>query len=151
MRGSLSSGITSDSTWRTDSSTRRIREAVPSLRIRVDEQPVGGADLPLLAAQPALRLVEQALGLVGLARDAGDREAGALPEVVVVDLRDRGADPVAEVVLRRADEVPLLLERARPGEVELDRQHADESGRHRGSEARCDAAPGRRYDSAPLS
>ena len=56
-----------------------------------------------------------------LARDAGERQPRALPDVVVVDLRDGGTDAVLELRLRRAQEVSLLLQRVRVGEVQLDR------------------------------
>src|SRR4029079_7612803 len=95
--------------------------------LRVDDEALGERHLPLLAAQPALGLVEQPLDLPALARDACDREARALPDVVVVDLGDRGADTVLELRLRRAHEVPLLLQRVRRREVQLARQYADES------------------------
>src|SRR5205823_4254765 len=49
----------------------------------------------------------------------------ALPYVVVVDLGDRGAEPVLQLCLRRADEVALLLQRVRRREVQLDGEDAD--------------------------
>jgi hypothetical protein len=54
-------------------------------------------ELELLAVQVALRLVEEALRLPEVARDAGEREPGALPELVVVDLGDGGAEAVLEL------------------------------------------------------
>ncbi len=54
-----------------------------------------------------------------LAGNARDGEACALPDLVVVDLRHRCADAVLQLRLRRADVVPLLLQRMRLGEMEL--------------------------------
>src|SRR5205085_9114577 len=89
---------------------------------RVDDAPLEPAHLPLLAGEVALRLVEEPLRLPRLAGYAGDREPGALPELVVVDLRDRGAEPVLELSLRRAEVRPFPLQRPRLGEVQLERQ-----------------------------
>ena len=128
IRGSFSSGTASARTCRTDSFTRRIRSLIPyssesprggnrqrlgTRVVRIDDEAVGERDLPLLPAQPALRLVEQPLDLAMLARDAGDRDPRALPDVVMVDLRNRRADTVLELRLRAAQEVPLLLQRMR--------------------------------------
>ena len=55
----------------------------------IDEEALDERDLPLLAAKPALGLVEEPLDLAMLAGDARDGEARALPDLVVVDLRDR--------------------------------------------------------------
>jgi len=70
--------------------------------------------------QPSLRFVEQTVGLVRLARRDRRRQPAALPEVVVVDLRDRGAEAVLQLRLRRLDVLALSLERACLGKVELD-------------------------------
>ena len=48
----------------------------------------------------------------------------------MVDLGDRGAEAVAQVVLRRAHEVTLSLQRRRLREVQLDGQDRDEARRH---------------------
>src|SRR5579862_3734679 len=103
---------------------------VHGLVLRVDDEPLGERDLPLLAAQPPLSRVEQPLGVPVLAGDAGDGDAGALPDVVVVDLGDRGADAALELRLRSAQVVPLLLQRMRGGELELAGQDADEAAGH---------------------
>ena len=54
----------------------------------------------------------------------------ALPQLLVVDLRDRGAEALVELRLRRLHEPPLPLERAALGEMELDREDADVARRH---------------------
>ena len=69
-------------------------------------------ELERLPAQVALRAVEEPLELVVTPRDAGEGESRALPDVVVVDLRHRRAEPVLELRLRGADEPPLPLQRA---------------------------------------
>src|ERR671931_824716 len=116
MRGSLSSPMPSESTSFTASSTRRRRSL-----IECHELPRAQPELPLLAVQVALRLVEQPFCLPRLARDARHRQAGALPQIVVVDLRDRGTESVLELCLRRAHELALPLQRAGLGEVQVDR------------------------------
>ena len=98
--------------------------------LRVDDEAVGERDLPFLAAEPALGLVEETLDLAMLAGDTRDGETRALPHVVVVDLGDGGADAVLELGLRGAHEMPLLLQRVRLREVQLARQHADETAGH---------------------
>ena len=84
--------------------------------------------LELLPVQPAHRAVEEPVELAEVARRARDGEGAALPEVAVRGLRDRGAEAVLELRLRRADEVPLALERPGLGEVELDREDPDVAG-----------------------
>ena len=71
-----------------------------------------------------------ALQFAGLARDAGERQLGALPGVVVVDLGDRAAGAVHELLLDRAEMHALLLQRVAAGEVELEREDADEACGH---------------------
>src|SRR4051794_15963782 len=61
---------------------------------------------------------------------AGKRERRSLPQVVVVDLGDGRAEPVAEVVLRRADVMALALQRRRLREVQLDGEDRDEAQGH---------------------
>ena len=50
-----------------------------------------GEQLEALAAEPALRLVDEPVRLTRLAGDAGERESRPLPDLVVVDLGDRAA------------------------------------------------------------
>src|SRR4051812_18793079 len=90
-----------------------------SLFLGIDQEALAARDLPLLASQPALGLVEQPLDLPVLTRDTRGRDARALPDVVVVDFRDGRADAVLELRLRGANIVALLLQRVRLREVEL--------------------------------
>src|SRR6266567_6295838 len=98
--------------------------------LRVDDEALDQRNLPLLAAQPALRLVEQTLQLARLPRDAGDRDPGALPQVVVVDLGHRRSDAILELRLRGAQVMPLLLERMRLRKVQLARENSDIAACH---------------------
>src|SRR5919197_2862715 len=120
IRGSSSSRRLSGSTSSTASSTRRRRSLIER-----HELPRAQPELPLLAVQVALGLVEQPLRFPRLARDARHRQPRALPQVVVVDLRHRRAEAVLELRLRRAHELALPLQRARFGKVEVDREDAD--------------------------
>ena len=82
-------------------------------------------ELEVLARQVALGLVEQALGLAVLPRDAGQRETRTLPQLVMIDLGHRRSEAILELGLRRLDVLALALQRARLGEVQLDAQDAD--------------------------
>src|SRR2546423_6947141 len=116
IRGSFSSPIPSESTSFTASLTRRMRSLIER-----HELARARPELPFLAVQVPLRLVEESLRLAGLAGDARDGQARALPQLVVVDLRHRRAETVLELGLRRADELALALQRAGLGEVQVDR------------------------------
>src|SRR4029077_5432501 len=89
---------------------------------RIDAEALGERALPLLPTQPPLRLVEQPLGLAALSRDARDRDARALPDVVVVDLGDGRTNAALKLRLGGAQVVPLLLQRVGAGEVQLTRE-----------------------------
>src|SRR4029079_5534244 len=101
-----------------------------SLFLGIDDTALGQRNLPLLAPQPALRLVEQALHLPVLAGDARRGDARALPDVVMVYLCYRCADPVLELCLRRAQMVALLLQRLRLREVKLAGEDPDPAALH---------------------
>src|SRR5919202_2992915 len=126
IRGSFSSPMLSESTSFTASFTRRRRSLIER-----HELARARPELPFLAVQVALGLVEQPLGLPRLACDARDGEARALPQLVMVDLRHRRAEAVLELRLRRADELPLALQRARLREVEVGGQDPDVAAGHR--------------------
>src|SRR6266540_116051 len=125
IRGSFSSGSVAPSTSLIDSFTRRIRSVTRDHHLALH-----GHELVLLAVQVSNRVLEQLLELAVLARDTSDREPGALPELVVVDLRDRGTEAVLELRLRRLHVLALALQRAGLGEVQLDREDADVAGAH---------------------
>src|SRR6266550_8152105 len=112
---------------RSISSTARIGA---SLFLGIDHEALRERDLPRLGAQPALGLVEQPLDLPVLARDTRSRDARALPDLVVVDLRDGSADAVLELRLRGAKVMALLLQRVRLREVELAGENSDPAARH---------------------
>src|SRR3954452_20671624 len=143
MRGSPSAGMASPSTSRTRWLTRRIRSVV----IRIHHLPLHEGEIPLPAREVALGLVQQPLRLTVLARDAREGQPRALPDVVVVDLRDGGAH-VLEPLLGGPQMLPLLLERVARGEVELAREDADEAAAHGPIVARAaaDVGGGRRPD-----
>ena len=87
-------------------------------------------ELELLAGEVALRAVEQPLDLAVLARDAGERQPRALPELVVVDLGHRGAEAVLELRLRRLARTCACPSASRLREVQLDGEDADVAGAH---------------------
>src|SRR5689334_13423985 len=143
MRGSFRPPRVSATTARTDSLTRRIRSLIGALRYVVGghERPVRAHELPLLPGEPGLRAGRQFLGLAGLTRGKRRREGAALPEVVVVDLRDGCPEPVLQLGLRRLHVLALPLERARLGEVQLDRENRDEAGPRAYDSSAAAAAP----------
>src|SRR5690348_10496407 len=128
MNSRTSSGVSSSPFLLRSISSAACMDA--SLFLGVDHEALGERDLPLLAPQPALRLVEQALDLPVLPGDTGRSDARPLPDVVVVDLGHRRADPVLELRLRRAQVMALLLERVRLGEMQLAGEDADPPARH---------------------
>src|SRR6266508_1886407 len=125
IRGSFSSPSASASVSRIASFTRLIRSV-----IRAHQLPLAPDDVEVLAVQVAHRVVEERIELPLVARHAGHRQPGPLPEVVVVDLGHGGAEAVLELRLGRFDVFPLPLQRPRLGEVELDREDADEARAH---------------------
>src|SRR5919204_5655545 len=125
IRGSLSSPIPSESTSLTASFTRRMRSLIER-----HELPRSRPELPLLAVQVPLRLVQEPLRLPRLPRHARDGQPRALPKLVVVDLGHRGAEPVLELRFRRADELPLPLQRAGFREVQVDAEDGDVAHAH---------------------
>lgn len=92
-------------------------------------------ELEVLAREPSLRGIEQAVGVACIARDAREREARTLPHVVVVDLRDRAGNSVYELCLDRPQMHALLLQGVTLREEELERVETDESLRHAHIEA----------------
>jgi hypothetical protein len=70
-----------------------------------------------LTGQVALCAVQQLEQLVVIACDARERQPGALPELMMVDLRDRGAEPLLQLRLRRFDVLALAFQRAALGEM----------------------------------
>ena len=62
--------------------------------------------------------------VVGVHRD--HRQARPLPEVLVLDLGHRHVEPVAHPRLQAAQRLPLVLQRPRPGKVQVERQEADD-------------------------
>jgi hypothetical protein len=105
-------------------------EGDPHSVVRIDDEAVGESDLPLLAAEPALRFVEEALGLTVLARGARDRESRPLPHVVMVDLGDGRAHPALQLRLGRPKMVALFLQGVRTRKVQLASEDPDEAAGH---------------------
>src|SRR5436309_905701 len=127
IRGSFRLPIPSESTSLSASLTRRMRSL-----IECHEVPRSRPQLPFLAVEVALRLVEKPLGLARLAGDAGHGEPRALPQLVVVDLGHGDTEAVLQLCFRRPDELPLALQRARLGEMQLGGEDADVAGAHLG-------------------
>src|SRR5215471_3906521 len=140
IRGSLSVGTVSDSTCLTASFTRRIRSVMTGTLVLERHDPaVEPDDIPLLAVQPPLRVVEQAVQRAHLACGAGHRQPAPLPQIVMVDLGDRCAEPVLQLRLCRQHVLALALQRPGVGKVELDREDPDVSRHLRRWRARAAA------------
>src|SRR5690349_15503291 len=96
--------------------------------VQSDELALHAAQLERLACQVALGAGEQLLDLAVLAGDARQREPRPLPELVMVDLRDRGPEAPLELGLHGQELLALALERVVLGEVQLDGEDADPAG-----------------------
>src|SRR5437588_12239119 len=84
-----------------------------------------------------------------VARDARERQPGALPELVVVDLGDRRPETLLQLRLRSLDVLALALQRTRLREMELDRENPHITGAQdriepNDQDARLDGQPGMR-------
>src|SRR5580765_972350 len=79
----------------------------------------------LLAVEVALGVVEQVLDLPVLPRHARRRDARALPQLVMVDLRHGSAEALLQLRLHGLDELALALQRAALGKVQLRREDSD--------------------------
>jgi hypothetical protein len=99
-----------------------------TLVVGVDERPLDAYELPLLAGKPALRARREILRAARVPGRERGRDRRPLPELVVVDLGDRGAESVLELRLRREDVLALALQRPRLGEVQLGDEDGDEAG-----------------------
>src|SRR6266540_544996 len=132
MRGSLSSTTASDSTCRTASLTRRMRSVIER-----DYLPVDRPQLEGLTRQEALRPREQLLHVTVAAGDARERDPGALPELVMVDLGNRGPEPALQLSFHRQQLFPLSFQRSVLGKVELGRQDSDISRSHTSNCSPC--------------
>src|SRR5579862_1914876 len=106
---------------------RGAREQLEALVVRRHERPLAAHQLPFLAREPRLRARGELVGRARVARDQGGRQRAALPELVMVDLRDRRAEAVCELRLRRLHVLPLALQRPCLREVQLDRDDCDEA------------------------
>jgi hypothetical protein len=87
--------------------------------------------LVLLTVEIPDGFLEQRVELAVLARDAGNRETRALPEIVMVDLGDRGPEAILQICLRGPHVLALALQRSGLREAQLDREDADVTGAHR--------------------
>src|SRR4029453_7616879 len=102
IRGSRSSPTASARTSCTAALTRRMRSLTGRHHLSLDPH-----ELVFLSVQVANGLFEQLRRLPMLARDASNGQPASLPQVVVVDLCDGGAEAVLELRLRRLDKLAL--------------------------------------------
>src|SRR3954469_3209908 len=127
-RGSFNSPTASEITSRTASFTRRMRSLMHVLKrsvVQGDDVSLHADELESLAGEKSLGAVQQLVELPVPPRDAGEGDPRALPELVVVDLRDRRAETPLQLRLHREQLLALSLERAVLGEVQLGREDAD--------------------------
>src|ERR671924_1215189 len=108
--------------------------------VEADDVPLGAHEVELLPGEVPLGLVEQLLGFAVLARDARERQARALPEVVVIDLGHGRAETVLQLRLGGLDVLALAFEGARLRKVQLDAEDADVSRSHGAIEPCCKAS-----------
>src|ERR671936_2864405 len=105
MRGSFSSGIASERTSLTASLTRRMRS------LKRDHLLIDRSELERLSDEVALGGVEEAVDVPMRPPDARERQPGALPDVVVVDFGDGGAEAALQLGLHGEELLPLPLQR----------------------------------------
>src|SRR4029077_16604527 len=96
----------------------------------MDELALARPELERLPREPPLRLVEQPGRIARLSCDARECQTRPLPDVVVVDLRNRAAQACRKLLFHGAQMHPLLLERMALREMELEGEDADEAGGH---------------------
>src|SRR5262249_22997087 len=116
--------------WRSCNTSVAKPEHSVQLVVERHDLPLDPRKLELLAAEVPLGAVQELPHLMVLARDARHRQARALPQLVVVDLGDRGAEALLQLRLGRLDVLALALQRARLREMELDRENPDVAGAH---------------------
>src|SRR3989442_13457491 len=92
----------------------------------------------LLAVQVSLGSGEQRGRALVIACGARQRDARALPQLVMVDLRHRRAETILQLRLHGPDELPLPLQGTRLGKVQLGGEDADVTRAH-GAEPLYDA------------
>src|SRR5919198_6232722 len=118
------------------------------LIVERDDLALDEPELERLAGEVTLRAVEQLLELAAAARDARERQPRALPELVVVDFGHRGTEAPLQLRLHRQKLLPLALQGAVLGEVQLRGENADVAGTQKRS-ARRKSVPASRGRFAP--
>jgi hypothetical protein len=91
--------------------------------------PLEGCTLWMTVEDEALHRVHGALELIEAARGERRRQRRPLPAVLMVDLGHRRAETPLDLGLQGRQLLALPLEVAGGGEVEVDEQKGDESGR----------------------
>jgi hypothetical protein len=100
------------------------------MSLQRDDLTLDGRELESLPGEVPLGAVEKALELLVAAGHACEREPGALPDVVVIDLSDRRTEAPLELRLQGEQLLALSLQRMVLGKVELERKDADVAGAH---------------------
>src|SRR3990172_3208364 len=121
IRGSFSLGISSARISRNSSETRlgRVPSGIGSL-LGLVERELGLDHLyPGLALDEALDLVHDPLQVISLGGDGRHGDRGPLPEILMVDLRDRDVELRAKPGRERLHHVSLLLQGPAPGDPEV--------------------------------
>src|SRR5262249_37395190 len=124
-RESFRSPTASASTSRIAPFTLRIRSVIQGHHVAF-----AAAELERLTGEIALGVVEKLLHVPVGATHTGQGKPRSLPEVVMVDLRDRRPEPPLQLCLGREQLLPLAFQRAGFRKVELDREDADEPFAH---------------------
>src|SRR3954469_12140967 len=96
--------------------------------VQGDDVSLHADELESLAGEKSLGAVQQLVELPVPPRDAGEGDPRALPELVVVDLRDRRAEAPLQLRLHGQQLLALALQRAVLGEVQLRGENADVAG-----------------------
>src|SRR5207302_3699430 len=138
MRGSLRSSVMcAETISRTASLTLRIR--APAILVedllRGDQSPLDSNPIGELRLHVAAELHAGPFHDAGVPPYKGRGQRGALPQIVVIGLRDGGPEAALELRLEADQLLPLALEASVRGEVEVDLDQADEA--HSSSRSTC--------------
>src|SRR5437016_2265899 len=124
MRGSLRpSAIRVERTSRSASFTRRMRSPgtlLPQNLARRNHPALEADPVGELGLDVALHVIRRSIERAGVAADEARGQRRALPQVVMIGFRHRGAEALLELGLQRQQFLPLPLQRAVLGEVQVD-------------------------------
>jgi hypothetical protein len=104
---------------------RSVGTLLPQYFVRRHETALESHPIGVLRQDVALEVVRRPPQRSRVAPRERGRERGALPEIVMIGLGDRGAEAPLKLSLEREQLLPLVLQRMPLGEVKVDRDEDD--------------------------